>query len=111
MRLCSFDLKCKDLEIDFADAKKSELYVLKKDDKALFAYFPIPGSSQYVLQISYLSEKYREDLAKIQKELLFEFFCYFHCTYTPFYTILFLCASPFKRGFKANRRVHKRYST
>ncbi|WP_092912478.1 sensor histidine kinase [Hydrogenimonas thermophila] len=77
MRLCSFDLKCKDLEIDFADAKKSELYVLKKDDKALFAYFPIPGSSQYVLQISYLSEKYREDLAKIQKELLFEFFAIF----------------------------------
>jgi len=38
MRLCSFDLKCKDLEIDFADAKKSELYVLKKDDSL---YLPI----------------------------------------------------------------------
>ncbi len=77
MRLCSFDLKCKDLEIDFADAKKSELYVLKKDEKELYAYFPIPGSNLYVLKISYLKERYSKDLAKIRRELFLEFFAIF----------------------------------
>jgi len=77
MRLCSFDLKCQKFEIDFADAKTKELYVLAKDESALYTYFPVPGSQRYVMKFSYAMEQYHQELLVIQKELLVEFIVIF----------------------------------
>ncbi|WP_456322643.1 sensor histidine kinase [Hydrogenimonas sp.] len=73
MRICSFDLKCPRFKIDFIPAKDAELYLLKKDDSAVYALFPLPKSQRYVMKIAYPIESYRADLRNIEKELLVEF--------------------------------------
>ncbi|WP_456403056.1 sensor histidine kinase [Hydrogenimonas sp.] len=72
MRLCSFDLECPKFGIGFADAQSRDLYTLKRDEKALYAYFPVPGSRNYVMKIFYPMERYRAEVAQIRKRLLGE---------------------------------------
>ena len=73
MRICSFDLACKDFEIDFASANKHELYKLYKDKKELSSYFSIPGSQENALKIYLPKEKYDAEVFTLQKSLIFEF--------------------------------------
>ena len=74
MRICSFDLKCKEFSIDFADKDKKVIYRLyKEESKGLWAYFPILHSQNNLLSISLSSEKYKEKRDSIKIELFKEF--------------------------------------
>ncbi|BDY12599.1 sensor histidine kinase [Hydrogenimonas cancrithermarum] len=77
MRLCSFDLKCEKFELDFVDAKEKELYLLKRNGEELYAYFPVPGSSRYVMKIIHPMKEYMKEISSIRKELLVEFLVIF----------------------------------
>jgi len=70
MRVCSFDLQCKNFIIDFAPIKEQELYTLYKDTKGLRSYFPIAGADDYYLILQFEEEKYQLELQKIQNNIL-----------------------------------------
>lgn len=72
MRICSFNLQCDDFEIDFADAKKNELYRLYKDSDALSSYFSIPTSTENVLKIYLPAQKYNIKLEKLRDRILLQ---------------------------------------
>lgn len=73
MRICSFNLKCSEFEIDFADAQSNELYKLNKTSDALSAYFSIPNSTQNVLKIYLPIEKYNNKLNNLREEIFLQF--------------------------------------
>jgi signal transduction histidine kinase len=74
MRICSFDLKCKEFAIDFADKDNREIYKLyKEQNRGIWAYFPILQSQNSLLSISLSAEKYREKRGSIKIELLKEY--------------------------------------
>jgi two-component system OmpR family sensor kinase len=73
MRICSLELKCPKFTIDFVPSKDTELYLLKKNNSAVYALFPLPKSQKYVMKIAYPIEKYRADLHRIQQGLFVEF--------------------------------------
>lgn len=73
MRLCSFELTCKDFELDFVLGDKRQLYTLKSDEKSYFSFFPISQSKQYVLKFSYPKKHYLKDLTVIKKALIKEY--------------------------------------
>ena len=70
MRICSFDLRCKALEIDFIPKKDQEIFKLYKTPKELAAYFTIPGSQKNYLKIYLRGSDYQKRVAALQKNLL-----------------------------------------
>jgi len=74
MRICSFDLKCKEFTIGFADKNKKEVYRLYKEQgRGVIAYFPILKSQNNLLSISFSNKQYIERQYLIKIELLKEF--------------------------------------
>lgn len=69
MKLCSFDLKCTQFEIDFAPLNTDNLYKLFKDDTGLYAFFSIPRSETYAMKLSLKAEHYETRLQAIQHQL------------------------------------------
>jgi len=74
MRLCSFELTCKDFNLDFVLGNKRQLYTLNSDETSYFSYFPISQSEQYVLKFSYPKKHYLKDLSSIRNTLIKEYF-------------------------------------
>ena len=71
MRVCSYDLKCKEFDIDFIPLKKQEFYRLYKLNSELSSYYPIPNSEQYTMEIKLQPSNYNSKLQKLQKSAFF----------------------------------------
>ncbi len=76
MRVCSFDLKCEQFEIDFIPHNKQKLYQLYKDESGLSSFYPIPTSKKHIMALYFKQNKYNKELQKLQKTALFEFFMF-----------------------------------
>ncbi len=68
MRVCSYDLKCEQYEIDFVPKQKQVNYTLYKEDNTLKSYFPIPGANDYVMQIELTSSNYSAMLQSLRND-------------------------------------------
>jgi len=73
MRLCSFDLKCKQFEFDFVQAGDKEPYTLYQDEKGAFALFTIPKDSNYLLKLIYPAQDYKNRQTSILDQHLYKF--------------------------------------
>jgi len=73
MRLCSFDLTCKEFSIDFVTPDQVALYTLQHDEAGLYALFPISQSAAYVLQFRYGADRYAQDISAIANQTLRDF--------------------------------------
>ena len=73
MRICSFDLQCKEFGIDFVPKKEQELYKLYKEQSELAAYFSLPGSQKNYLKIFLQKEKYDKKLSTLRESMIIEF--------------------------------------
>jgi len=73
MRICSFNLQCKEFGIDFVPKADHELYRLYKEKKELSSYFTLPGSSKNYLKIYLKKSAYDQQIANIQKNFIIEF--------------------------------------
>ncbi|MDF1880417.1 HAMP domain-containing histidine kinase [Sulfurimonas sp. MAG313] len=73
MRVCSFDLKCKDLGLDFSKSEGLDFYTLQKDNNGVHANFPILGSKLNALTFSLSKEAYSSEVKRIENELLMYF--------------------------------------
>jgi len=70
MRLCSFDLKCEQFELDFALVDKAKLYTLSKDSFGVHSFFPISQSTKNVLKFSYELKSYQARELLIRNEMI-----------------------------------------
>jgi signal transduction histidine kinase len=70
MRVCSFDLKCRNFTIDFAPIKNQELYTLYKNSNNLESFFPV-GAKEYYLKIYLEHDKYIKKISLIQHDAIF----------------------------------------
>lgn len=70
MKLCSFDLKCTQFDIDFAPLNTDNLYKLFKNETGLYAFFSIPRSEIYSMKLTLPSERYTMRLQRIQYQLM-----------------------------------------
>ena len=66
MRVCSYDLKCKQFDIDFINHDNQEFYKLYKSENELRSYYPIPNSKQYVMMLKLNHNKYNQKLQQLQ---------------------------------------------
>ncbi len=70
MRLCSFDLKCEQFNLDFALADEEKLYTLSKDASGVYSFFPISQSTKNVLKFTYPYKAYHEKELEIRNEMI-----------------------------------------
>jgi len=73
MRVCSFDLKCTNFQIDFVEQKDKELYTLFKDESGLSSYYPIPSSTSYIMSLHLSKENYNKEVSKLKTDGLINF--------------------------------------
>ena len=73
MRICSFDLQCKEYGIDFVQKDGHELYKLYKKQDELTSYFTIPNSKKNYLKIYLKKSLYAAKISKIKRSLLLQF--------------------------------------
>lgn len=73
MKVCSFDLKCKDIGITFVKKEQQLLYTLHQQGTLLSAYFDISGSTQYMMKFTLKQEVYLEKLTKLRESLLLRY--------------------------------------
>jgi len=73
MRVCSFDLKCKEFHIDFTPKGDYQLYKLYKDGNEIRAYFNIIKSQKYNLKISLTKKSYLKKKKKLEKKIIIIF--------------------------------------
>ena len=73
MRICSFNLTCKEFKIDFAPLQEHELYKLYKNETSLSSYFSIPNSTKNALKIYLPKKKYDVKIQKIQNDFILRF--------------------------------------
>ncbi len=73
MRVCSYELKCEGLELDFVQKDSYELYKLYKDKENLSAYFSIANSTKNSLKIYLKKEIYEQKIQELEKKLLSSF--------------------------------------
>lgn len=76
MRVCSFDLKCKQFTIDFIPLKEQKLYTLYKDEKGLSSYYPIPTSQKNIMVLYFKQSQYNLELQKLKNSALIDFFIF-----------------------------------
>lgn len=76
MRICSFNLQCKEFGIGFVPKDKHELYKLYKNRSELSAYFTIPSSQKNYLKIYLQKSEYNKKVEALQKEQLVTFFLF-----------------------------------
>jgi len=73
MRICSFDLECKEYQIDFVSKDGHELYKLYKKPQEVSSYFSIPNSNKNYLKIYLQKSRYTAKVSQIKHSLLLEF--------------------------------------
>ena len=73
MRLCSYTLKCQEFDFDFAKKEQKQTYKLYKEKDALSSYYPIPGSKNNLLKLSFSSEKYNRQISQIKNDFLLKY--------------------------------------
>lgn len=72
MQVCSYSLDCEQFSFDFAPQEQNILNKLY-DDNGSYAYFTIPKSKKYYMQISYASDKLLADINDISQVLWIKF--------------------------------------
>ncbi|MBU0632092.1 HAMP domain-containing histidine kinase [bacterium] len=71
MKLCSFNLKCDDLKLEFIPKnEKLQLYTLYKNDETLSSYFSITDSDNYLLKFTLERTHYLQQLEKLRNGFL-----------------------------------------
>ena len=73
MKVCSYDLKCKEFSIDFVDKEKQDFYELYKSEDSLFAYFPISNANDFIMELRFKSEDYKLLVSNLKKDLLTQY--------------------------------------
>lgn len=73
MKLCSFNLQCERFELDFVPKENRTLLTLHSGPAGPFAYFTVPGSEKYLMQLRLPGNLYAEELRAIQTALLGRF--------------------------------------
>ncbi len=73
MRICSFDLQCKEYGIDFVPKDEHELYKLYKNHNELHSYFTIPNSQNNYLKIYLKKSRYNAKVDTLKQSLLLQF--------------------------------------
>jgi len=74
MNLCSFTLNCKEYKIDFKPKTLQFTFQLYKNDKEIYALYPIKNGDEFFLKIYLDYKSYQKQMRSISKELEFDFF-------------------------------------
>lgn len=73
MRVCSFNLKCKQFHIDFIEHKGEELYSLYKDKYGLSSYYPIVGSTKNIMLLHLDRQSYNKEITQLKSDNTWRF--------------------------------------
>lgn len=70
MRLCSYDLKCKQFGFDFVPLNPKKLYELQHTSQEMYVLFSIPKNETYALKLSLSNKEYETMIASIRNNLI-----------------------------------------
>lgn len=107
MQVCSFDLKCKDFELDFVPAieQKEERHFYKEGD--VYSYFKVPTADNYLMKVILPGEKYQEKIDTLKKEIVSDFLLYSFVIALLSLLLSLYALFPLKKALKLNEEFVK----
>ena len=73
MKLCSYDLKCKNFSIDFVEKSKQDIFTLYKNDKTIYSFFNISSSDSFRMKFSLKEGEYTKIVTKVRNEFITQY--------------------------------------
>jgi len=107
MRICSFNLQCKEYGIAFVPKKKQELYRLYRDNDLLSSYFTIPGSQKNYLKIYLPKQKYEQQLISLRKQAISTFLLVLFITALLSFAFALYALSPLRNALRLTEEFIK----
>ncbi len=107
MKICSFDLKCEGLELDFVPkTKKTKVRTLYKNGD-VYSFFEVPTADEYLLKVILPQKSYERRVYDLKIDLLKKFILYM--VLIAFLSFLFSLYSlrPLKRALDLNEEFVK----
>jgi len=107
MKVCSYTLKCKDIDFAFVDKKDQKTDTLIKNKDEVYALFDIPNSKEYLLKVFISKSFYDSSLEDIKQSLKVEYIIYL--VLIMILSLLFSMYSlyPLKKALKLNEEFIK----
>ena len=107
MTICSYNLKCKNYELDFIK-KNNRLktnYLYKNSN--LYALYQIPGTDEFLLKIVLKKDRYNYLKSSIKKELIVEFILFSILIAVVSFLFSLYALYPLKKALKLNNEFIK----
>jgi len=70
MHTCSYTLNCKEYKIDFDKDQGRVCYVLFKNEKEVFSYYPIKSATDFCLKLSLTQSEYHAQMHYLHENLI-----------------------------------------
>jgi two-component system OmpR family sensor kinase len=102
MKICSFDLKCEGLKLDFVPkSKETQVRKLFKEGD-LYAYFDVPTADDYMLKVILPQKRYEAMITALKKELIQKFILYALLIALLSFLFSLYALRPLKRALQLN---------
>lgn len=76
MKICSFDLKCEGLQLDFVPKTKKEKVQSLYKEGDLYTYFDVPTADGYLLKVILPKARYAKMISQLKRDLAQKFILY-----------------------------------
>lgn len=107
MKVCSFDLKCEGLELDFVPAtSEREIRRLYKEVD-VYSYFKVPTADNYLMKVVLSGKKHKEKIDTLKKEIALDFLLYSFVIALLSLLLSFYALFPLKKALKLNEEFVK----
>ncbi len=107
MKICSFDLKCEGLQVDFVPKteKRKVRHLYKAGD--VYSFFEIPTVDDYLLKVLLPQQEYEKRVAELKNDLFKAFLLYALMIGLLSFLFSLYALSPIKRALRLNEEFVK----
>ena len=106
MQVCSYTMNCPQFIFDFVPKDKTSLSVIHENSE-VYAYFPIPSSKEFQMQIVYSKKEFQKDLEEIRNRLLMKFIFLTFLLFIISLLFTWYTLAPIRKALKINNEFVK----
>jgi len=107
MKICSFDLKCEGLELDFVPKNKERKVRKLYKEGDLYSFFDVPTADGYLLKVILPQKRYEAMVSELKSDLAQKFILYALLIALLSFLFSLYALSPIKKALKLNEEFVK----
>jgi signal transduction histidine kinase len=107
MKICSFDLECDGLELDFVPKSKNTKVRKLYKDGDIYSYFEVPTADEYLLKVTLPQKEYQKRVDNLKRKLFKEYIFYMFLIALLSFLFSLFSLRPLKKALDLNEEFVK----